>query len=268
MLGAAVQEDTGADRRPDGNGLDGAGVARVAALLLLVLLLVKVYGVARFSAATATRLATAAPLSVVLGTLALYEYAFMALLAGAGLLLFIAGLLGRGNLRLWAPLSLALAVFAVLITPLLYLIWAGGALVVILALWLALHRWVSLTRVALSVTAPLLAGFVLVTLTHPWLPAEVVTLRTPVIVNPRTKELASRPVVYLVSEQNGWVTMLVDSDRYLAVVPATDIQSQRICQANSQPGEGQTLYQRIIRQSYYSPELACWQLTDQPEEQG
>lgn len=263
-----MPEEAGADKRPRGNGFDGAAVAGVAAVLLLVLLLVKVYGVAHFATATATRLATAAPLSVVLGTLALYEYAFMALVAGAGLLLFIAGLPGGGSLRLWTPVTLAAAVFAALITPPLYLIWAGGALVVILALWLALRRWVSLSRLALWVAAPLLAGLVLVTLTRPWLPAEVVTLRSPVIVNPQTKELASRPVVYLVSEQNGWVTLLVDSDRYLAVVPAADIQSQRICQTSSQPGEGQTLYQRIVRQPFYSPELACWQLTDQPQEQG
>ena len=263
-----MPEEAGAETRPGRNGFDGAAAARVTALVVLVLLLVKVYGVARFSLATATRLATAAPLSVVLGTLALYEYAVMALLAGLGVLLFVAGVAGRGNLRRWAPLTLTLAVTATLITPVLYLIWAGGAVVVVLALWVALHRWAGPARIALWVAAPLLAGFVLATLSHPWLPAEVVTLRTPVVVNPQTKELSARPVVYLLSEQNGWATLLVDSDRYLAVVPASGITAQRICQAGSQLGEGQTLYQQLLRQPGSSPELACWRLTDQPEEQG
>lgn len=263
-----MPEEAGAEKRPGRNGFDGAAAARVTALALALLLLVKVIGVARFSLATATRLATAAPLSVVLGTLALYGYAFMALLAGLGVLLFVAGVAGRGNLRRWTPLTLALAVCATLITPVLYLIWTGGAVAVVLALWLALHRWVGPAPIALWVAAPLLTAFVLATLSHPWLPAEVVTLRTPVVVDPQTKELSTRPVVYLLSEQNGWATMLVDSDRYLAVVPASDITAQRMCQAGSQLGDSRTLYQQLVRQQPGSPELACWQLTDQPQEQG
>jgi hypothetical protein len=75
-----------------------------------------------------------------------------------------------------------------------------------------------------------------------------------------------RPVVFLVSEANGWVTMLIDEDRYLALVPLSDIKTQRICHLNGQLGEGQTLYQWLRGQPYGSPNLGCWVLTDQPRE--
>jgi hypothetical protein len=65
-------------------------LATLAPALLILLLLVKVYGVARFSLTTATALATAAPLSVFIGTLALYQYASMAIVAASSLLLSIA----------------------------------------------------------------------------------------------------------------------------------------------------------------------------------
>jgi hypothetical protein len=65
-------------------------LATLAPVLLILLLLVKVYGVARFSLTTATALATAAPLSVLIGTLTLYQYASMAIVATGSLLLSIA----------------------------------------------------------------------------------------------------------------------------------------------------------------------------------
>jgi hypothetical protein len=68
-------------------------------LLLVLLLLVKVYGVARFSLTTSVTLVTAAPLSVLIGTLELYAYAFTAALAAAALWLFIMGMLANGELR-------------------------------------------------------------------------------------------------------------------------------------------------------------------------
>jgi hypothetical protein len=61
-------------------GIDSTFI-QVMSLLLVLLLLVKAYGVARFSLTTSAAFVTAAPLSVLTGTLGLYEYAFM---AGAG----------------------------------------------------------------------------------------------------------------------------------------------------------------------------------------
>ena len=91
-------------------------------------------------------------------------------------------------------------------------------------------------------------------------------LSQPLTVNPQSKEKSSRPVVFLVSEANGWAAMLIDEDRYLALVPLSDIQTQRICHLNGQLGDGQTLYQWLRGQPYSSPNLGCWVLTDQPKE--
>ena len=71
-------------------GFELRTLVTLAPVLLILLLLVKVYGVARFSLTTAAGLVTASPLSVLIGTLALYQYAFMGIIAGGSLLLSIA----------------------------------------------------------------------------------------------------------------------------------------------------------------------------------
>ena len=71
-------------------GFEIGTLATLTPVLLILLLLVKVYGVARFSLTTATALVTAAPLSVLIGTLTLYQYVSMAILAAGSLLLSIA----------------------------------------------------------------------------------------------------------------------------------------------------------------------------------
>src|SRR5690349_16945389 len=217
--------------RNGGGGLDATFV-KVMSLLLFLLLLVKAYGVARFSLTTGTALVTAAPLSVLVGTLALYEYAFLAAIAAAAFWLFIMGLFMRGELRRWTPLTFALFLSATLLAPPLYLYWTFAAVVVSLALYQILVKipragnlykrltWSSdipaPSRIAVCIAALLAVGFVLVTIDRPWLPAEVVALKQPIVVRTTGAEQHSektiRPVVFIVSEQNNVTTMLVDED--------------------------------------------------------
>jgi hypothetical protein len=77
-------------RRSVLGGFEIGSFATLAPVLLILLLLIKVYGVARFSLTTATALVTAAPLSVLIGTVTLYQYVSMAIVAAGSLLLSIA----------------------------------------------------------------------------------------------------------------------------------------------------------------------------------
>lgn len=312
--------------------------AKVAALLLALMFLAKVYGAARFSLTTATALATAgSPVSVLLGTLTLYEYAFIGLVAAASAWAFAAGLRRTGELRWWRPLTFPLAVFTCFLTPLYYLKWAFISVAAALICFGALKsppaitlfsrvyqlfgalesslnklfkrahqqqpppevvghtpdgrsvtqsleyaddegsqpstqgcpdQWVppNASRVAVYVAIMAIMLFIFVTIQRPWLPAEVVTLSKPITVNPVTRETATRPVVYVIADGSGWTTLLIDSDRYLAMVPTVDVQKQRICHLNDQLGNGQTLFDFIMGRPYTSPNLSCSRLTDQPEE--
>jgi hypothetical protein len=88
------------------------------------------------------------------------------------------------------------------------------------------------------VAALLTAGFVLVTIDRPWLPAEVVALNQPIVVRTTDagphSEKTSRPVVFIVSEQDSVTTMPVDEDRYLVSIPAGNIAGRAICHLNGQ----------------------------------
>ena len=61
---------------PRDGKIDIGTLAIISPFVLILLLLVKAYGVARFSLTTATALVITAPISVLLGTLALYEEPF------------------------------------------------------------------------------------------------------------------------------------------------------------------------------------------------
>ena len=238
--------------------LEWATIAKVAPAVLILLLLVKVYGVAHYSLTTATALVTAAPLSVLLGTLALYEYAVMAALAATALLWTVSLFFTeKRELRKWAPLALVLGIFAALVTPLFYLRWAGAAFALVLIVWLPLRNRIALSAVAAYVGAVVAAGFVLVTISSPWLPAEVVMFRQPIQASPRHSATSSVLTVFVISEDNGWDTMLIDNDRYLVWLPAADVESRTICHQDTQLGQGQTFYQWIMGQPYNSPNVSC-----------
>jgi hypothetical protein len=113
-----------------------------------------------------------------------------------------------------------------------------------------------------------LMAFVLATISKPWIPAEVVTLSGPIIANPVSPMASqtSRPVVFIVDESNGQVTLLMDQSRYLYSVPESLIKRRVICHLDDQIRGANPLIETIFGQPYRSPDLACWRLTDQPVE--
>jgi hypothetical protein len=255
-----------------GGQIDLGALATITPFVLILLLLVKAYGVARFSLTTATALVTAAPISVLLGTLALYEYAFMAITASAALLLSIAwGLDLRPRsgeprqhhpMRRWVPATLILMIFSAALSPPLYLAWAGSVLLVTLAMaftWSRLKRkMISISKISIYAAVAALAIFFVATLDRVWLPAEVITLTKPISTDMQHASLTSRyPVAFMISDQDGWATILISPDHYLAWVKDSDIESRTICHLEDQLGNGRTLYQIILGQKYKSPNIGC-----------
>ena len=282
---------------------DSLDLAKLGSLLLFVFLIIKVYGVAGFSLTTATGLISAQPLSVLIGSISLYAYAFMAFLALLLLWLLILGLQKRNAIcRRYAPLIFVLMIFAVLLSPVSYLIDATVCIVVafIIALvpyWLLNRKRYSASNstadkregrtlrrfyvrladrdakprfhvIVLTIILIELMAFVLATITKPWIPAEFVMLRSPIVANPvhPTDSKTSKPIVFIVDESNGWVTMLMDEDRYLISVPESMIKQRTICHLEDQFSGTNPLLETIFGQAYQPHDLACWRYADQPTE--
>ena len=292
------QLDDAMSERRDSFDLTIAG-----ALLLIIFLVIKVYGVAGFSLTTATGLITAQPLAVLLGTVSLYAYAFMAFVAIALFWLLMLGLRNLNSVcRRLAPLILALMILAILLSPWRYLIDAvvctAFAVLIALVLYLLLGRGsraannagitesaaqerdgrreprdgrnagMRFSVIVVTIVLIELMAFVLATITKPWVPAELVTLSSPIVANPVHPAISvtSKPVVFIVDESNGRVTMLMDEDRYLVSVPESAVKQRMICHLGDQFGGAAPLLETIFGQPYQPHDLACWRNTDQPLE--
>jgi hypothetical protein len=282
---------------------DSFDLATVASLLLFVFLIIKVYGVAGFSLTTATGLISAQPLSVLIGSISLYAYACMAFLAIFLLWLLMLGLQNRNSTcRRYAPLIFVLMILAILLSPGRYLVDAIACTV--LACLIALVPYFLLNRdrysvsnasatggegrrlrklyarladcnarprfhaIVLTVILIELMAFVLATISKPWVPAELVTLSSRVAANPVHPNISqtSKPIVFIIDESNGRVTMLMDEDRYLISVPEGLIKQRMICHLEDQFSGANPLLETIFGQAYQPHDLACWHHTDQPLE--
>ncbi len=255
----------------------------VGTLLLFLLLIAKAYGVAGFSLTTAAELIAAAPLTVFFGTIALYTYVIMAFIFIWSIWVLVAGVRGNTAYRKLSPVLLVLAIFTGLLTPLPYLVLAvlGAVISIGISALLGTSLFThigekmlagayippSRTDTAKVVAGVMLGLFVLLTIRTPWVPAEVVNLTPPVTVNPTVKgKLVSAPVAFVMSDSNGWATLLLDDTRYLVRVKDSDITRRRICHLYSQlPGVDPSFDTILLRQ--YSPhDLACSDITTDPAE--
>jgi hypothetical protein len=277
---------------------DSFDLTIAGSLLLIMFLVIKVYGVAGFSLTTAAGLITAQPLSVLLGTVSLYAYAFMAFVAIALFWLLILGLRNLNPVcRRLAPLIFVLMILAIFLSPWRYLIDAVActAFAVLVAVVLSFFLgWFNRTdesaaqerdglckllvaqnarkrfsEIVVTIVLIELMGFILATISRPWVPAEVVTLSSPIVANPVHPDISmtSDPVVFIVDESNGRITMLMDEDRYLVSVPESAVKQRMICHLSDQFSGAAPLLETIFGQPYEPHDLACYRNTDQPIEQ-
>jgi hypothetical protein len=282
---------------------DSFDLARAGLLLLFVFLIIKVYGVAGYSLTTANGLISAQPVTVLIGSISLYAYVFMAFLAITLLWLLIIGLQNRDSAYgRYAPVIFVFMILAILLSPWNYLIDAIAgtvlAFLIGLVIYFALNRghysgsnvsaayregrglrrlYAQLAdrsakprfhTIVLTVILIELMVLFLATLSKPWIPAENVVLSSSIIANPvhPSTSQTTRPVVFIVDESNGQATMLIDEDRYLIKVPESLIKQSTICHLEDQLGGASPLFEFIFGRRYQPHDISCWRLTDQPEE--
>jgi hypothetical protein len=242
-------------------------------VLLFVILIAKTYGAANYSLTTMAALIAATPLSIAIGTIALYAYIFVGLAAVLSAIVFLAGFghTYRQRCRPMMPYAFVIAVLAALLAPWHYTVdvalCAGVAFLLYRILRLARIRMAPDSFVAAAAMF-LLTVFVLATEKTAWLPAQVVTLTAPIVGDPThsSRSLTRKPVAYVVDDNNGWTTMLLDDDRYVAQVRDSAVLGRRICHLNSQFPGAEPLFGTIFHGKYVPHDLSCWRLTDQLDE--
>jgi hypothetical protein len=263
---------------------------KVIPVLVVFFLLLKVYVVGRFSLTTAGALVSAAPLSVLVGTVS--SYLNMALfLAGISILGWLIARWGAGRRGASGndePDLDAVAVGVCLVcvaffpvpdrisyfTPavwkmLAYIIGTGLVLAVI---WGAakllgrrdggeLFRWVAGKPnyfIAVYVVALLFP-----TLSSPWVPAEVIVLRHPIAIQDshldRNGKLGTSnyAVVYVLSESGQWTTVLDAETRILVRLPTDEVVHRQVCRYKGQPPGTMPLWAVLAGQRYHSPNTMC-----------
>ena len=118
--GGGVQVSGQVGNPPERPKLPGSFISAsiISTLLLSGLLLIKVYGVAHYNVNVAVALASASPTSVILGTIAVYSYFFIGMIATASICLFIYGSTHVGqNYMYLRPIFFLIALFMFLLTP-------------------------------------------------------------------------------------------------------------------------------------------------------
>jgi hypothetical protein len=261
--------------QPAGRGLIPADLKLAGPVLLLAVFVAKAYGIAGYSLTTTAALVAATPLAILVGTVSLYAYVFVGLVAVGSAAVFAGGFIDayRERCRPLMPLSLALAVVAALLSPWHYTLdVVACGFVVLLVYWIlrlarirvALHSFVA------AAVMVLLTVFVLATVRTAWLPAQVITLSQPIVSNPvhPVTSLTRKPVVYLVDDKDGWVTLLMDDDRFVAQVKDSAVVSRQVCHLNTQFPGAEPLFGVLSGQLYAPHDVSCWRLTDQPDERG
>jgi hypothetical protein len=244
--------------------------------VLVILFLIKAYGVARYSLTTTAALVATAPVSAALGTLAIFGYLvmpFLVVIAGWFLLVN-----WKQYTKVWWPLLAALAVIAMLLSPLSYLAYVIGAVLVaivmeVLVRYLIRHpaklpprmHWIERTRglFIIYLAAIAFAAFFVTTIDSPWLPAEVLSVSgSGAVTHIQAPDAADAhektPEVYVVGEDNGFMVALVAENRAIVHIPDTRIKARYICHDD----QSQLLSQRPLLwllqgRGYDSPNYSC-----------
>ena len=261
-----------------------------------VLLLARVYVVAHYSLTTTTGLVSAAPASVLLGTIASYTYLLVAVLAFVSLFLWLkAGAMALGNL--WSIVLLSSFVTFSLLSPWYYWWWVGGVASVLTgiayirepislsvdaqdwwrsaAIRVRLHAPVSgiwncvrrpmalllLDLVVVVLGTALSVSAIVATLDQPWMPGSVVVFAKPEVVAEKQTD-ANRTAettdidIAYIVSSDGNWTKLLDAERRFLF----EVPTADIRARYTCRVEGEVLVGRspiVKHKAYFSPNRDC-----------
>lgn len=243
-----------------GSGVIGHGpFLQLGSALLFLLLFVKAYAVAGFSLTTAGELVATAPVAVLMGTLASYAYFLVPLL-----FLACAVYVSKAGTRAgdWTKAALtALVIVSFVLSPTPYLL----ALTVGALVWKGFGRLLFARLRPLrfldsfaSYVSVVLVVFIFITLDRPWVPAEVLTLKSPAIIKTSKGviERTDQPVVHVLATGD-WITALNADTRFIMKIPSADVIQRTICHHSRQPPGIRPIFYEFTDRAYRSPNTSC-----------
>jgi hypothetical protein len=205
-----------------------AGILLAAGFVVL-----KCYTIARGDLTTALGILQYAGLAtvVIAGLLSSLPILAAAMLAYA-VIQMIESLSARGRRARSAVVVLGTFVLAAVFTPWTYLLFAAvTGLVIGLLRPRVARKWMAVVYVPAALcTLPA----VVVNLSAVWLPHEIVTFRPGTLAHGRTEEVG-----YVLSEDNGWLTMLITGqgqEHTIIRVPDATVRTQTVCERQPMPG--------------------------------
>ncbi|MEU4219017.1 hypothetical protein [Actinoplanes sp. NPDC026623] len=266
-------------------GISTRELVAVGSALLILLFLIKIYGVGRYSLTTTTALLAATPTQVALGTVTIYAYYILPAVA-LGTAWFAIRFRARVQPALW-PLIAIVVVVTALASPYKYLVLAIA--VVLAALFVELlirryrRRWAPSTDQRLIRRRQALAGWqgqsvlylgaaalafqFLHSLDAPWVSAQAFLLNSAAV--PATQQMTvdrnrlrvvpeSLFIGYPIAETDEWVTVLHAETRYVMRIPQSAIDTRLTCHyEDDQLAGDQPLLEALKGNEYNSPNLDC-----------
>jgi len=271
-------------------------IVKAVPVLVVFFLLLKAYVVARYSLTTAGALVTAAPVTVVVGTIMSYLNISVLLLAVVSLSWLVRHVRHVREVRRQAgdaagdptmgedlePLVVIVFVTSLLLFPVpsikyftsafvTVVVYLAAVLAVVLAVWF-LVRWGA--RHSSSTFLQYLSGrtgwfialaavlVVAPTLRTPWVPAEVMVLRDDIAIQDShltDGELKTTryPVVFVLAENGEWTTVLDVESRILLRLPTSSVAHRQVCHYEGQPPGTVPLAAFVLGHRYQSPNTMC-----------
>jgi len=265
-------------------------------LVAIFYLLLKAYVIGEYSLTTAGALVVAAPLTVLVGTITSYLNLALLMIAlwattwlwrqrestsegtssadAKTLNAFVFGLLLTCILFLPWPFSVTYFQEAIL-SALWYVFGTAAAVLLLWGLLLGLrrkgkHLWLAGLSTPGRIAALYAVILLLPTLDRPWVPAEVLVLRSAIAIQDSHLEdgelrRSKYPVVYVLSESSSWTTVLDAESRILLRLPTDEVAHRQVCRYQDQPPGSVPIWAYISGFRYDSPNTMCHTLVDEHE---
>ncbi|MDR7327449.1 MULTISPECIES: glycosyltransferase family protein [Catenuloplanes] len=265
----------GRRRKWDGASFGPRELAAAGSALLILVVLIKIYGVAHFSLTTTTGLLAAPPVQVALGTVTIYAYHVLPALALGTCWLAVRY---RRDIAwgVW-PVIVIVAIVATLASPFQYLLVELGVVAVAalleLGLWRLIRHRTSPTLNGLRgmmfvyLAAAVLAYQFLASLDAPWVSAQAFRVDSAAVV--RTQHmtwdqnefdvLSDRVFIgYPIAEEAGWLTVLHADSRYLMRFPSSSVRDRLTCHYEKDQLQGDRPLLSVLQgRPYDSPNIDC-----------
>ncbi|MEV0902906.1 hypothetical protein [Actinoplanes sp. NPDC049802] len=273
-------------RSPEPEGrISTRELVAVGSALLLLLFLIKIYGVARYSLTTTTALLAATPVQVALGTVTIYAYYVLPAIA-LGTVWFAVRFRARIQPALW-PLILIVAAVTALASPYRYLLRCLAVVLAALCVELVIrhfrHRWARSGQEALITRGHRLTGWQGLSVVYlgaaalafqfmnslgaPWVSAQAFLINGTTVTSTQdlgdgVNDLQVRPesrfVGYPISETEEWLTILHADTRYVMRIPQSAVDTRLTCHHEDDQLHGDLpLMEKLRGNTYSSPNLDC-----------